>query len=407
MTTDVAAPASERTALIADGPRTSLVALRYVVHKRSRPDPMSISAPTDFRFEAAEEVDAEAVLNDPAVTLYCIDAKRGEALFVECDPAAELEHFPFYYQGQYQHARRAVVMSLEVMHEVAARRGDRFDTAVMIHSVGRCGSTLLSKMFARLGNCFSLSEPDVYTQLLTEADAPKDSVGVLRSTNRLYFQPNGNVTPSHLILKFRSFCIELAKEMELATPSARSLFLYRDAESVVRSGLRVFCYDKAPLWWVNQLHKWIITRPALFIGLGWNRGIGRRIFPALDRFSIWELSRMGPVGILAAAWVSAMERCVKLLEDGLQLPAFRYEDLVAQPESTLDRLIRHCQLPPESLAKMLGALEGDSQRNSVISRQHQREIELSQRDKDTIRMVLSKSDIIDGVDFEIAGSSVV
>ena len=36
----------------------------------------------------------------------------------------------------------------------------------MIYSVGRCGSTLLSKVFNQVDTVLSLSEPDVFSQIV-------------------------------------------------------------------------------------------------------------------------------------------------------------------------------------------------------------------------------------------------
>ena len=382
----------------------SLPARKFDVRQRRRPDPMSISSPADFRYARPRNVDPLSAVSDPSVTLYCLNPVKRQAVFVECDPDVSLSEYPFYYQGQFAHARRAIVISFEQLHYVANRCGDRFQHAVMVHSVGRCGSTLLSKMFARLECCLSLSEPDTYTQIVSERFSSSETVELLRSSNRLYYQPQPGASPSHLVLKFRSFCVELARKMEVATPSAVSIFMYRDVESVVRSGMRVFRYSGAPLWWVDQLHRLVISRPALGLGLWWNRGLGHRLFPALDRFTSWELSRMGPVGVLAVAWVSAMECCVTLARDGMRIPAICYEDLITEPEKVAAGLEQFCNLPPGSSSAMLYGMDADSQRGSVIARDNQKEYELSPGDRDTIRMVLARSDIIDSGEYRIEGT---
>ena len=375
-------------------------ARRYEVRRARRPDPMSISRASDFCYRFAEEVDAFETLESPDVSLYCLNLRRREAVFVECDSDVILEDYPFYYQGQFANAKRAIVMPLSTFQAVAQLRGDRFRHAVMIHSVGRCGSTLLSKMFGKVEQCLSLSEPDVHSQLIAEELPADEAVAMLRSTHRFYYQPHSNGV-THLVLKFRSFCVELAKQMELATPSARSLFLYRDAERVVRSGMRVFCYCGAPLWWVDQLHHWVVSRPILGAALSMNRTVGARLFPVIERFTSWELSQMGAVGIVAIAWLSAMERCVQLIRSGMRIHPLRYDDLIATPEAVTAALIAHCRLPPEAQPPMLAAMHDDSQRGSVIARERQRGYELSPRDKDTIRIVLARSEIIDGPDHEI------
>lgn len=357
---------------------------------------MSISSPRDFRYFDGKEVSAEVVVNAPRLTLYCLDAPRQEAVFVESETGVDLARDPFYYQAQYRHAQGAVVMPLSSLHTTAEAKGDRFERAVMIHSVGRCGSTLLSKMFGRLEQCLSLSEPDVYTQLLTERFDDATIEPLLESASRHYYQPANDVRPTHLVLKFRSFCIELADAMQRATPSSIPIFLYRDVERVVASGMRVFRYSGAPLWWLDRLHAWRITRPVLAGALSSNRRVGERLFPAMSRFTSWELSRMGAVGMLAIAWVSAMERCTQLKRDGMNVLAIRYDDLVGgQREATIAALLDHCHLPASAMDPMIRAQGDDSQAESVVARERQQQYELTARDRQTIGLVLSRSEVID------------
>ncbi len=358
---------------------------------------MSISSPRDFHYFDEKEVSADVVIDDPRVTLYCLDARRQEAVFVEAKTSVALHDDPFFYQAQYRHAQGAVVMPLSAWHAAATAKGDRFERAVMIHSVGRCGSTLLSKMFGQLPQCLSLSEPDVYTQLLTDGCESTAFEPLLRSATRHYYQPPAGARPTHLVLKFRSFCIELAAAMQRATPTSIPIFLYRDVQRVVASGMRVFRYAGAPLWRLDRLHAWRIARP-LLAGVLWsNRGVGERLFPAMKRFTSWELSRMGAAGLLAIAWVSAMERWAELKRDGMDILAIRYDDLTGPSrEATIAGLLDHCHLPASAMDLMIQAQGDDSQAESPVARARQQPYELTARDREIIRQVLSRSDAVDG-----------
>jgi hypothetical protein len=365
---------------------------------------MSISSPRDFRYAQGEEVPARTVADDPHVSLYCLNARRQEAVFVETPPEVNLAADPFYYQAQFRHARRAIVMPIDSLHAVADEMGQRFERAVMIHSVGRCGSTLLSRMFARLPPCLSLSEPDVYTQLLTDRFDQAQHVPLLRSATRLCYRSSPQHRPTHLVLKFRSFCIELGAAMQQATPSALALFLYRDLERVVASGMGVFRYVGSPLWLVDQLHRGVLSRPLLAGMVGSTRRLGVRLFPALERFSSWELSRLGAVGLLAIAWLSAMERYLALQRAALPIMAVHYDDLAAQPREIGAKILAHCELSPSLAGEMSLALDGDSQAGSIIERRRRRQYELSPRDRDVLRTVLARSELIDSGSIRVPGT---
>lgn len=363
---------------------------------------MSISSPRDFRYRRGAPVAAESVIDDACVTLYCLDRRRGEAIFVESPADVDLTEYPFYYQGQFKHARRAIVMPLAEFHAAAEAKGDRFERAIMVHSVGRCGSTLLSKMFARVPQCVSISEPDVQTQLIAEPFAESQLVPLLRSTARHYFQPCEPAT--HLVLKFRSFCIELGAAMHSATENCLSLFLYRDIERVIVSGMQAFRYPGAPLWLFDRLHRSSFGFPLLAATFAWNRRLGERLFPAMRRFSTSELARFGPVGMLAMAWVSAMEKCISLQAAGVPIKPIHYDDLIARTELVAADVLDHCGLRQDLVSTMLAPMGRDSQAGSVIERSRRQRYELTPRDRQIIRDVLSRSDIIDSGDFRVPGT---
>ena len=74
------------------------------------------------------------------------------------------------YQAQRKYAKQAygvpfsVLSTLMETAETAPTPG--WDKDVMLlHSTGRCGSTLLSKLLGAAGSVRSLSEPDIYTNI--------------------------------------------------------------------------------------------------------------------------------------------------------------------------------------------------------------------------------------------------
>jgi hypothetical protein len=254
-------------------------------------------------------------------------------------------------------------------------------------------------MFANLPQCVSLSEPDVQTQLVVERFEEAQLALLLRSTARHYFQPRQPAT--HLVMKFRSFCVELAAEMHAASPGTAALFLYRDIERVVASGMRAFRYAGAPLEKFDRLHRTRWGYPLLWANIALVRGLAARLFPAMTRFTSAELARMGPIGLLAIAWVSAMERCAKLLAANMQIMPIHYDDLVARPEFVANQIAEHCGLNAQDIPQMLTAVDDDSQADSVVERSRQQRFDLTDDDRRIIGDVLARSDIIDSGDFRL------
>jgi hypothetical protein len=371
---------------------------------RRRFDPMSISELGHFRLKPDGAANPDSLFTKPNISLYCLDEKHRRAAFVETDPKVDLHKYPFYYQGQFEHARRLLTIDYDDFHQLSNKLLPRIQCAVMIHSVGRCGSTLLSKLFNHLPDCVSLSEPDVQTQICAANYSDSEKTRLLRSSTAFYFNPRAGQPATHLVMKFRSFCVEMADLMYDSFQPQVPLFLYRDIESVVTSGMRVFRYFGAPLWTVDVGHKLWFTRPILSWLLKLNMPIGRRFFPFIERFSTSELARMGPVAILTIAWVSSMQTYMRFFENGLPFFAVRYDDLIQQPQQTMEQILHRCQLPVDRSSVLLDALNRDSQEGSVVSRSGRRKWELQSKDRDVIREVLSRHDEICDVDYELPGT---
>src|SRR4051812_29397124 len=92
---------------------------RYLnIEEKRRPFVANISSMADFVVSNGDEVDAEIIIRDPALSLYCLDDATRRAIFVEMPADLDLAQVPFIYQTQYEHARRLVAMPYETFHHV-------------------------------------------------------------------------------------------------------------------------------------------------------------------------------------------------------------------------------------------------------------------------------------------------
>src|SRR5262249_33655302 len=143
---------------------------------------------------------------------------------------------------QFENALRLFTASYDSLHELADRSGDRFQNLILTYSVGRCGSTLVSQAFRRVETVMDLSEPEVYMQLtaLRPRDGSRDTElkRLLQTCTRLLYKPCG--PQNTLSIKFRSFSIQIADLFYQAYPTAKLLFLYRNAETWAGSQARAF-----------------------------------------------------------------------------------------------------------------------------------------------------------------------
>src|SRR5437773_7971171 len=137
-----------------------------IIEEKLRTFPIGVVGSTDFRVRDGGTTDPRIVLQQPNLTLYCLDFENRQALFVETPSDCDLSRAPFLYQAQYDAARRLIQIPYETLHRLAAEVVLDPSRLILIYSVGRCGSTLVSHAFNEVEGVESLSEPDVFTQML-------------------------------------------------------------------------------------------------------------------------------------------------------------------------------------------------------------------------------------------------
>jgi Sulfotransferase family len=325
-----------------------MTARRLVIDAKTRPYPLAVVGPHHFAYHDGEPVDPRTVVGQPGTSLYCLDPERRLALFVEADPGADLLAAPFYFQAQYDAARALVAVPYDDLHALAAEVP--FDPArlVLVYSVGRCGSTLVSRVFRAAPGVASLAEPDVLTQLITLRTGGYDEAELARLVDTCTRLVCAGAGPAYSAwaVKFRSFGVALHDLYERCFPEARVVVLYRDAVPWARSAARAFSFSRP-------------STPDEMRAL--QERIGRLDPPLADyarRAGL--LTRMQ---FMAGQWVSFMVRARSL--HGF---AVRYEELTAVPEQVFAAMFDHCGLSRVDGTTLRQVLAEDSQEGSDISR---------------------------------------
>jgi hypothetical protein len=345
----------------------------------------------NFRYREGENVDSGIIMRSPNLSLYCLDDPKKRAIFVETPPDIDLSGAPFYYQAQFHHALRLIAVPYEDLHRLAREAGDPFENLVLIYSVGRCGSTLLSRVFNQVHEVVSLSEPDVFTQIVAlrnpDGSRDRDIEELLLSCTRLLGNSAGNPAGhagnpagSHagnpasgekipcLVIKLRSFGIEIGDLMYRSFPQARIIFLYRNAEDVIESLIRTF----------GELGFWGRTfraAKASAIAKCWLRFfVARRkksltrLIPLIRHYPSRIYTDLGSVGLLLIMWLSVMHRYMILYRQGIPMVSLRYEDLIANPQEMVKPLFEYCGLPVWEVPKACGVFEQDSRSGLCLPR---------------------------------------
>ncbi|HVU12970.1 MAG TPA: hypothetical protein VHD90_16945, partial [Phototrophicaceae bacterium] len=206
---------------------------RYLtIEARQRPFLPSLAALSDFTVTDGEEVDAKVVLSSPNISLYCLDDASQQAIFTELPPAVDLTVAPFVYQMQFDQAKRLIAMPYATFRELAQTL-PKVPQLILIFSVPRSGTTLMSNILNQVDSVVSLSEPDAASQFfqMRPDDGSRDAelIDLIDCTVRMLFKPNGSITPTTYCIKFRAEATPSMDLFQAAFPQAKNLFLYREA----------------------------------------------------------------------------------------------------------------------------------------------------------------------------------
>jgi hypothetical protein len=314
---------------------------------RSRTNSTQIVGLDDFRLRevAAREDLCVAVAERPNITPYCLDHQNRRMVFVETPPEVDVSKAPLFYRSQYEAATRLIAIPYGLVHEVAMRLPPQFQEMVFIYSVGRCGSTLMSNIWRRLDDTYSLSEPDVFADINYRHGAGhlshQEAIHLLGSAVRLF----GRLpTPrKRLVIKFRAQCIGLAELMHRLHPGASFVFMYRNALDCIDSRLRVFGEQPLPEHIFRQAFSYARSQPQTYQRL-------RRLAQPL------------------LIWLVCVHKYLRLRERGLPLVAFKYEELLRDPTESVARLLAHCGARDANVAQACSAITEDAHAGTLLAR---------------------------------------
>jgi len=307
--------------------------------------------PSDFSLSEGKPVEPELVLRNGNVSLYCLDFANRSALFVETPPDRDLLKDPFLYVAQYDAATHVVKVPFETLCRLSSRVAIDSSQLIFIYSVGRCGSTLVSRIFHETDGVESLSEPDVFTQIIgewgTTALIDSEKADLLRACTLLQCAPGQSRSAARWVLKFRSMVAALGPMFHACFPDSMSIFLYR-----------------RPVPWMKSMQRVVrVGDPTERAPVSEYRKLFGRAIPILDL--------EGSVSFLevaASLWTSCMASAEAMQRSGIPLFVALYEELNTSPQQVLCEMFSHCDLTTSSVRNLDRILTEDSQAGSKLSR---------------------------------------
>ena len=360
-----------------------------VIKARKRQNPLGVADPSDFEFSEGQDIDPQVLVTNPLISLYCLDHTNRRALFVKTPPGIDLSQAPFFYQAQYENTVNLFSVPYETLHELANDLLLADQRLVLVYSVGRAGSTLLGSALNAVDGVVGISEPDVFTQLVTLRDFDGSNEAeisaLVESCMKLLCKPTEQIPkPVAWAVKFRSFSIEIGDLLYKHFPNAKNIFLYRQLESWTMSTMRAFVENEDNLEFRTAIQMWMST-----------------LVPSLARHVRENGSLLSFTSMGALMWLAAMERYMELHKNGVPILAIRYEDLNAAPQEVVEKVIAYCGFSNADMTAVHRVLEQDSQAGSVVSQENlqQRDFKLSDAHRADLAQALQAHPVINSPDF--------
>lgn len=328
-----------------------------VIKERKRRGLFFPADPNDFGFEVGDDIDPQILVTNPRITLYCLDHAKQKALFVENGPGVDLSQAPFFYQAQYENTVNLYSVSYDTLHALAKDIELDSHRLIFVYSVGRSGSTLVGAALNAINGVVDISEPDVFTQLVTfrdfEGSNKAEISALVNNCMKLQCKPTEQIpNPTAWVVKFRSFSIELGDLLYEHFPDSKNIFLYRDIESWAQSSGRAFVAGDDNLEFRKMMQGWLST-----------------LVPSLARYVSKNGPQLNMAEMGAHMWLAVIERYLELHKSGVPLIAFRFEDIKVAREDAVRKIIEYCGFSNVNMDAVYKALEHDSQAGSPIAQE--------------------------------------
>ena len=369
------------------------MATLFEIVERRRERPFQLTDINNFRLRKMGHLPTGEILKNPHNTLYSLDFENSRAVFVETPADANLSQAPFYFVAQYENATRVLTIPFDTMLHLAQSVSLDATRLIFIHYVGRCGSTLASKIFAQISGVINISESYVLSQLViarnTKAAKEDELVALLEATICLLCKTAADTA---WVVKGKSFVIELGDWLHKIYPHTKNLFLYRHAETWLRSGLRAYSGGvEVP----DEKHRAREKQRREFL---------ESLVPAIAQYDTRR--PLSHAGMLSLMWLTVMERYVQYCNMGIEMLAIRYASWLSAPRKTTEAMLDYCRCRPDDMTAIYETLDRDSQAGTRLSREAigQRERVITEHELEELYRHRQNHAFIHEADFEVSNT---
>ncbi|TRY62516.1 hypothetical protein TCAL_14340 [Tigriopus californicus] len=302
------------------------------------------------------------------------------ALFVEGPPGFNFygsEQSPFTFIVHFKYAQKVLAIRLDHFLKFAQELGPPKDkNIIFICTTGRCGSTLLTQMMDGIPNTLSMSEPDFITLLANgKKPSPKslvrsrsDSDELLRALIYVQCKDLTKTKVDNYVVKLRPSIVAIAHRIARVCPEIKHIFAYRSPEKTVASFINTV--KLFPTWVFRLVFKKYVWKVYESI---------KPDDPELDKFFVKMIENSMQKYDHVRCWTEIVLTfylfCKTYQEKKLvDFQPVAYEELLAQPEMEIMKILRHCSIQTTCMNDLLLPLQNDSQKGSPLSRDNVRKV---------------------------------
>jgi hypothetical protein len=376
-----------------------MTAQHLTIESKHRQDGPYLASMADFTCRPGEAVDAAIVCADPSISLYCLDDETQRAIFVQLPVGTDLAAAPFLYQTQYDLAQRLIA----VPYATFCQLGQALplpETLVFIHTPGRSGTTLLSHALNCVEDVVSLAEPDVLSQFVHLRHEPARTEADLRAlldcSLRFMLNPAtyGRITAG--FLKLRGHSGPIMDLYEDTFPFSKSLFVYRDAASVVSSYCRLYRPAGEPQY--IPLRGYPELARAM---MGWD--VTSSVMAYLDP-SATEILIAESFTLL---WLAVVEGYLAHRARGGRCLAVHYDDINSRREEMIGVILAACGVKASLGPEVAEVFTRDAQAGTFLAREvpdQGNQQRLTTAERAALDRILARHPVVRTSDFEAPGT---
>ncbi len=325
--------------------------------------PISLS---NFVLTHQDFVKPEYVLCD---TVTLLQVTKDTAIFIEGKkgmPPAFSMSYSFATIGQMVTGESIIVMPLSVFLRLSEEMENLSSKTVFLYNTSRCGGTLVTSMLERTCRVVAWNEPrvlDNITRMANHAWNRKMSKRVLLAAVKMLTKPYSGlgVEPLAYVIKMcATYCASWRTFRDVA-PEATQLFLYRDLNAAAQSQQRII--TTVPLCLVTFFPASLTGNPhalSVLFSAANCPGRGFSDMPARYNYVLEWSYRIMLINYKAY---------LEMLQNGFDTPAFKYEDLLANPKAISAALLKAVGIPENLASLAMTAMEQDSQAKVPFSQE--------------------------------------